>query len=505
LFYGVVTLLQLVDRAGPAAIPAATISDRPDLALRGITVDFRYAWMSADHIRRTIDRAAALKANFIAWWLEEQFAWKSHPELAGPRALSADEWRGLAAYGRDRFVAMVPYVDAYGHGETYLDRKEWKEVSRGEKGYWGGDDIQYCASHPKTWTLFDDLSREAVAAFGEVPYFHIGMDEVGAQDDHLCAECREKVRKIATETGEAEPFPQARNRFVARRLVEAAKRVKALNRRTILWDDSATGVRTLALGPGGIEIAPTEVIPMVWNYDSDVSVARAALGRPGAGKFETIVGSSSSDPENIANLVKLTREFPNVIGAIATIWEGDIYSIDRRWNGFALALALGWRREADGLRLRESIARELSGKAGDMGGASGWVPQNRDAGAPMAGEGGTVRYPGSFGAPEDWRAFWDRAVRLDLSKADRIRYRIRCADPDAVKAVAVYYRSGEGWYKCPEVKPGKEWATVDVSRNDAVAEGKPAGWGVVDGMRFAVLPEGRRDAVVEADWSAEKP
>lgn len=502
-FYGVVTLLQWIDDHDRRAIPPAVIVDGPELELRGITVDFRYAAMSATRIRRTIARAASLKANLMVWWLQDRMAWRSHPELAGPAALSATAWKDLVAYADARFVQMVPYVDAYGHGERYLEHPEWKDLSRGEHGFWGEDDLQYCASHPKSWTLFDDLTREVAGVFTNSRYLHVGMDEVGAQDARLCPECQAAVRAIAQKTGEPAPFPRARNRFVANRLAAAVARAAKLGRRVMCWDDSATSVGTLAFGPGGIESLPDGVTPLLWHYDADAGPVRRALGRPAARRFSTIVATSSNDPDNILHDIAATRDFPQVIGAVATIWEGDVRELERRWPGFTLALSMAWNRSSTGgvWAVAESLAPSGWSPLADP---ESWIPDT--AATPTAvrctAANRAIRFPGVFPATKDWRLFWDLHTRIDLSGVPAAHLRLRAADPDAVGAVVVYFRSGDGWYKMPDLHPERNWITQEWLLTSAVTEGKPAGWQAVDGVRVSLIPaEGpRRSTTVDLEF-----
>ena len=505
LFYGVATFLQWLDLAGaPASIPQVRITDAPDLGLRGITVDFRYAGMTEVQIRRAIDRTAALKGNLLVWWLQDRFAWKTHPELAGPGALSATVWGGLVAYADARFVEMVPYVDAYGHGERYLDSPTWTAVSRGEHGFWGEDDLQYCASDPRTWVLFDDLSREAAAVFTNTGFLHAGMDEVGAQDDHLCADCRAAVRAIAKETGEAAPYPRARNRFVARRLAAAVARAAALGRRIMCWDDSATGVGTVAFGPGGIDAVPGDVVPFLWNYDADTTAVRRALSRPEARRFRTVVATSSNNPDNIEHAITATAGFPQVIGAVATIWEGDVRGFAGRWPGFGLALSMGWNRGAGAQARAAAEALAPSGWA-PLADPAAWTPDNDDSPDPVSPAPRTIRFPCPFPGMKDWRLVWDAASRLDLSRRGAVPLKVRADDPAAIQSLVVYFRSGGGWYRMPDLHPSKAWTMPSMAPKAALVEGKPAGWNKIDGVRVSILPaEGpRRPANLELEFPSD--
>jgi len=504
LFYGAVTLLQWIDAApGRSLIPPVAVTDAPDLMLRGLTIDFRYAGMTREQIRRAIDRAATLKANLLVWWLQDRFAWRSHPELAGPGALSATAWKELVAYADARYIQMVPYVDAYGHGERYLEHPKWKSLSRGEHGFWGEDDLQYCASHPKSWTLFDDLSREAAAVFTNSPYLHIGMDEVGAQDARLCPDCRAAVRAIAKASGEPAPYPRARNRFVARRLADAVTRAARLGRRVMCWDDSATTVGTLAFGPGGIDTVPDSVTPLLWHYDADPAPARRALARPEARRFQTIIATSSNDADNIEHTIAATAAFPQVIGAVATIWEGDVRRFDRRWPGFALALGMGWNRGAGPAARAAAEALAPSGWA-PLADPAAWTPDNDDSPPPDRSPAASraVRFACPFPSMKDWRLVWDASTRLDLSGVSAAHLRVRASVPAAIAAVVVYFHSGSGWYKMPDLFPTRSWVTAEWLLAGAVTENTPVGWQSIDGVRVSLLPaQGpRRTTTVELEF-----
>jgi N-acetyl-beta-hexosaminidase len=352
LFRGAVTFAQM---ARSKAVDACEVRDFPDLSLRGMTVDFRYAWLTEKQIYDIIDRAAGLKINCIVWWLQDKFAWKKHPDLVHARALPAATWKKIVRYADDRFIQMVPYVDIYGHGENYLDRPGYLKLSAGEMGYWASDDVQYCVSQPGSLRLVKDLLGECLPVFNNTPYVHLGLDEVGTFDERLCPRCRQRVAALGKKLGEAPPYAKARNRIIAERLLAVLPLVKAKGRKAMFWDDSATGIKTLALGDGGWELVPPEVLPLLWFYGSDTKPAEEALGRPYARNFNFVISPSSAGVENTVNYLRLSSRFPNVIGVLTTIWEQDVMRIERRWEGFGLAASLGWNRSSDAENLKSAL------------------------------------------------------------------------------------------------------------------------------------------------------
>ena len=359
LFYGAVTLLQLIPEGGPCRLVPAEVEDYPTLSLRGISVDFRYAWLTESQVRATIDKAAAVKANCIVWWLQDKFVWKSHPNLVHARALTPKQWKALVKYADDRFIQMVPYVDIYGHGENYLDRWGYFPMSNGEMGYWRHDDVQYCASDPRSMKLIRQLFTECLPVFNNTKFAHVGLDEVDTREKNLCVKCAKRVASIGKKLKEAAPFTNARNRLIAERFMEIHPWLAKRGRRAMFWDDSATSITCRMMGDGGWELVPEDVVPFVWFYDANTEPVRVVLSRPYAARHEVVVSPSCRNLDNIRGLVGLTADFKNVIGVIVTLWELDVFRIEERWEGFGMACALGWNRDAPAGELMAALKRRF--------------------------------------------------------------------------------------------------------------------------------------------------
>ncbi len=83
------------------------------------------------------------------------------------------------------------------------------------------------------------------------------------------------------------------------------------------------------------------------------------------------------------------------------------------------------------------------------------------------------------------RAYWDAAVSLDLRTSSSFSLDVQIDDPEAVRSVSLYFRSGDGWYGGWFKIENSHWKTITLSRADFQAEGTPAGWDQITTLRIA--------------------
>ena len=84
------------------------------------------------------------------------------------------------------------------------------------------------------------------------------------------------------------------------------------------------------------------------------------------------------------------------------------------------------------------------------------------------------------------RASWDRAVRLDMTACEGLRFLMHCPNAEPVGHFTIYFRSGKGWYAAGVPAPAPTgWTEVHIRKSATKIEGVPAGWGRVDRIRIS--------------------
>jgi uncharacterized lipoprotein YddW (UPF0748 family) len=81
---------------------------------------------------------------------------------------------------------------------------------------------------------------------------------------------------------------------------------------------------------------------------------------------------------------------------------------------------------------------------------------------------------------------------------------VRVDNPEAVRRISLYFRSGQGWF-AGWIPPGDgTWRRITLGRRDFETEGTPSGWDQIDGMRISIWRgSGKRARVELAEMSAE--
>ncbi len=99
-------------------------------------------------------------------------------------------------------------------------------------------------------------------------------------------------------------------------------------------------------------------------------------------------------------------------------------------------------------------------------------------------EPGALTFSVPFASDLD-RVYWDHDVKLNLSEYDTISLDLTCPQPDALRSLAVYFKSGNGWYiwNRPLRESGRQ--VVHMMKSDFQTEGAPAGWHRIEAVRLS--------------------
>ena len=186
LYRGLQTLRQLYERGGWTA---RVILDWPAFPWRGFMMDVGRTYIPLEELKQEIDLLARFKVNVFHWHLTENEAWrlesKLYPKLndrasmtrmAG-RYYTQEEARELVQYCKARRVLLIPEIDMPGHSAAFERALGYgMQTKRGKQ-------------------TLKALIKEACEVF-DVPYLHIGTDEVQFTDRAFVPEMVAHVRSL---------------------------------------------------------------------------------------------------------------------------------------------------------------------------------------------------------------------------------------------------------------------------------------------------------------------
>ena len=179
LFWGLVTLEQML-LSGPQ-LPAVTITDWPEIAIRGHHDDVSRKQISTlEDFKRIVRLLSRFKVNYYTPYMEDTLHIKSFPDIGEGRGkLMPDEVRELVAEGERHNVEIMPTYSLIGHQENllslpryaHLGRKVFQKLST------------YDPAKPELRKFLKKVIADACALF-PCEYFHMCFDETqGVQKD----------------------------------------------------------------------------------------------------------------------------------------------------------------------------------------------------------------------------------------------------------------------------------------------------------------------------------
>lgn len=172
MYWGRQTLEQLkFTKNKKTYLPQCDITDWPAFRIRGFMHDVGRSFIPVEELKREISLLSRYKINVFHWHLTENQAWrlecKKYPLLNAPENMerekgkyyTLEETRQLVEFCKQHQVLLIPEIDMPGHSAAFV--RTFKTDMQSEKGT----------------QILKDIIDEVCATF-DVPYLHIGTDEV---------------------------------------------------------------------------------------------------------------------------------------------------------------------------------------------------------------------------------------------------------------------------------------------------------------------------------------
>lgn len=183
-FYGVCTLLQLLEQLEDHVVPSLRIEDWPDFPARGVMLDIsRDKVYKMETLFELVDRLASWKINELQLYTEHTFAYQQHPVVwAEASPMTAEQIMELDAYCRDRFIELVPNQNSFGHMHHWLEHEQYEHLAENLGEFpvpWGGTrkgPFSLAPTEPGSLELMRGLYDELLPNFSSRT-LNVGCDE----------------------------------------------------------------------------------------------------------------------------------------------------------------------------------------------------------------------------------------------------------------------------------------------------------------------------------------
>ena len=220
IFYGLQTLLQLLNNGDNKTLPALMINDSPRFPYRGLHLDVSRHFFDKEFVKKQLNAMAYFKMNRLHWHLTDGAGWrieiKKYPRLTScpawrpvdkvtdsweegrtfceqddPRAVGGyytqDDIREVVAYAAERHITINHEIEMPGHSEEVL--ATYPELSCSGKPYVNAD---FCIGTEKTFEFLENVLFEVIDLFPS-EYIHIGGDEASKSSWNTCPRCQKRM------------------------------------------------------------------------------------------------------------------------------------------------------------------------------------------------------------------------------------------------------------------------------------------------------------------------
>jgi len=325
LYYGVQTMRQMVegDRGG-AVLPEVDIHDWPSVAYRGTMIDMSHGPLpTEDEVKRQIDFLARWKANQYFIYSEGAIELAGYPLLNPEGRFSKEQIRRIIAYGRDRHVDVIPFLELYGHLHDLLRIELYSHLGAFPHS------VELDPNNPDAAKLLADWAGQISDLFPS-PFVHVGFDETW------------RIEDVAKKRGNTTPAD-----LFAEQLGNVAKLFQQRGKTVMAWAD------VMVKYPESIDRLPPGLIPVAWAYEAQPDIKKwldplAAKHLPhfiqsGVANWEQIALNFDTTFANIDNFLAAGRR-SGTLGMINSVWTDSAQCFLRlTWPAMAYGAAAPWQ------------------------------------------------------------------------------------------------------------------------------------------------------------------
>jgi hypothetical protein len=346
LFYGLMSLTQLVRASDDGNIPALKILDYPDMAWRGISDDFSRGQVSTMENFETILRfLGEYKQNIYMPYMEDLIQLDQYPEIGkGRGALSKQDIADLQSIAKQYFVQVVPIFQTLGHYENILSEPAFRQFAE----YPGAASLN--SIDDSTDAFLFNMLDEIIPQF-KSDYFHIGCDE--SRDVGLGA-TKDLVKK------------EGRARVHADHYNKVYDRVTSQGKKVLMYGD------IILRHPEILDMIPKDIIIVDWHYrpyDHYPSIKKfkdagfTFLVSPGIHNWRQNIPNFTNAWTNIS-VINYEGYLNGALGSINSSW-GDYGGLNFRemnYMGYAFGAETSWNpSDMDGETIRQRFMRQYFG------------------------------------------------------------------------------------------------------------------------------------------------
>ena len=188
VYWALQTLRQLERKGKRSSFQGCEIVDWPAFKVRGFMHDVGRSYMAIDELKREIEILSRYKINVFHWHLTENQAWRLESKLfpmlndsvnmtrLQGKYYTIEEAKDLVAFCKKHNVLLIPEIDMPGHSAAFVRT------------------FRHDMQSPEGMKILKLLIDEVCETFADVPYLHIGTDEVPFTNKSFVPEMVEYVR-----------------------------------------------------------------------------------------------------------------------------------------------------------------------------------------------------------------------------------------------------------------------------------------------------------------------